>query len=185
MSILGFLTIKNVILMKGPCKVSALLCTDCQIGLVCSLRRIAVFLKNNFDRSERPPFGARLSCTPGTKCRSVGRFGKPVDSAAKACLWACFGVLLFLMQGSAIYERLPLEQTIVAARLAPPSRDTVRVQAKEIKHPLLKPIDFDIRNGLSPDEAAVLAVIAHPKPRAIRDLPPLAAAQAPPAGTLP
>ena len=166
MSILGFLTIKNVILMKGPCKVSALLCTGCQIGLVRSLRRIAVFLKNNFDRSGRPPFGARLSRTPGTKCRSVARFGKPVDSAAKACLWSCFGVLLFLMQGCAIYERLPLEQTIVAARLAPPSMDTVRVQAKEIKHPLLKPIDFDIRNGLSPDEAAVLAVIANPKLRA-------------------
>ena len=185
MSILGFLTIKNVILMKGPCKVSALLCTGCQIGLVRSLRRIAVFLKNNFDRSGRPPFGARLSRTPGTKRRSVGRFGKPVNPAAKACLWSCFGVLLFLMQGCAIYEPLPLEQTIVAARLAPPSMDTVRVQAKEIKHPLLKPIDFDIRNGLSPDEAAVLAVIANPKLRAIRDQRQLAAAQLLQAGILP
>ena len=63
--------------------------------------------------------------------------------------------------------------------------DTVRVQAKEIKHPLLKPIDFDIRNGLSPDEAAVLAVIANTKLRAVRDQRQLAAAQLLQAGILP
>ena len=59
------------------------------------------------------------------------------------------------------------------------------MQAKEIKHPLLKPIDFDIRNGLSPDEAAVLAVIANPKLRASRDERQLAAAQLLQAGILP
>src|SRR4029434_5376156 len=55
--------------------------------------------------------------------------------------------------------------------------EAIQVQAKEIHHPVLKPIEFDIRNGLSPDEAAILAVIANPKLRAIRDQRKIAAAQ--------
>ena len=60
-------------------------------------------------------------------------------------------------------------ESAVAAKLQPPSMDALRVQAKEVKHPILKPLNFDISNGLSPDEAAVLAVIANPKLRSIRD----------------
>ena len=63
--------------------------------------------------------------------------------------------------------------------------EAIRVQAKEIKHPILKPIEFDIRNGLSPDEAAILAVLANPKLRASRGQRKLAAAQLLQAGILP
>jgi outer membrane protein TolC len=63
--------------------------------------------------------------------------------------------------------------------------EVVKVQAKELQHPILKPIQFDIRNGLSPDEAALLAVIANPKLRATRDQRKLAAAQLLQAGILP
>ena len=63
--------------------------------------------------------------------------------------------------------------------------EAIRVQAKEIKHPVLKPIEFDIRNGLSPDEAAILAVLANPKLRASRGQRKLAAAQLLQAGILP
>jgi cobalt-zinc-cadmium efflux system outer membrane protein len=63
--------------------------------------------------------------------------------------------------------------------------EAIRVQAKEIQHPILKPIEFDIRNGLSPDEAAILAVIANPKLRASRDQRQLAQAQLLQAGILP
>src|SRR5262252_4989016 len=72
---------------------------------------------------------------------------------------------------------MPLDQAAVTASLAEPSMEAIQVQAKEIQHPVLKPIEFDIRNGLSPDEAAILAVIANPKLRAIRDQRKLAAAQ--------
>jgi len=63
--------------------------------------------------------------------------------------------------------------------------EVVRIKAKELHHPILKPIDFDIRDGLSADEAAILAVIANPKLRAVRDQRHLADAQLLQAGVLP
>ncbi|MEP7152681.1 MAG: TolC family protein [Nitrospira sp.] len=61
----------------------------------------------------------------------------------------------------------------------------IRIAAQEIHHPILKPLDFDDRNGLSPDEAAVLAVLANPGLRAIRDQRAIAAGQVLQAGILP
>lgn len=80
---------------------------------------------------------------------------------------------------------MPLDHATVAAKLTPPTMEAVRLQAKQIRHPILKPLDFDIGNGLSPDEAAVLAVIANPKLRSIRDQRGIAAAQLLQAGILP
>ena len=99
--------------------------------------------------------------------------------------WPGLWLLLFLIPACATYEPMPLDQTAVAARLATPSMEAIQIQAKEIRHPILKPIEFDIRNGLSPDEAAILAVIANPKLRATRDQRNLAAAQLLQAGILP
>ncbi len=106
-------------------------------------------------------------------------------STARTRSWPRLWLLLFLIPACAPYEPMPLDQTAVAARLAPPSMESLQVQAKEIRHPILKPIEFDIRNGLSPDEAAILAVIANPKLRATRDQRNLAAAQLLQAGILP
>ena len=61
----------------------------------------------------------------------------------------------------------------------------IRIAAHEIHHPILKPLDFDDRNGLSPDEAAVLAVLANPGLRAVRDQRAIAAGQVLQAGILP
>lgn len=61
----------------------------------------------------------------------------------------------------------------------------IRIAAQEIHHPILKPLDFDDRNGLSPDEAAVLAVLANPGLRAVRDRRAIAAGQVLQAGILP
>jgi outer membrane protein TolC len=63
--------------------------------------------------------------------------------------------------------------------------EAVRVQAQAIRHPILKPLEFDEQDGLSPDEAAVLAVLANPSLRAIRDRRGIAAAQVLQAGILP
>src|ERR1700758_1011833 len=90
-----------------------------------------------------------------------------------------------ILQGCATYHRMPLDRSTVTQRLTPPAMETARVEAKTIKHPILKPIDFDYRNGLSADEAAILAVIASPKLRAIRDQRGVAAAQLLQAGILP
>jgi outer membrane protein, heavy metal efflux system len=80
---------------------------------------------------------------------------------------------------------MPLDSAAVAAKLAPPDMEAVGLRAKQIKHPILKPIEFDIHNGLSPAEAEVLAVIANPQLRARRDQRKLATAQLLQAGILP
>ena len=69
--------------------------------------------------------------------------------------------------------------------LRSPNLDEVRVQAERIQHPLLKPLEIDLRDGLAPDEAAVLAVLANPTLVALRDRRGIAAAQVLQAGVLP
>ncbi len=94
-------------------------------------------------------------------------------------------IILIILHGCATYQRMPLDQSTVAQKLMPPSMETIRIEAKKIKHPILKPIEFDYRDGLSPDEAAILAVLASPKLRAIRDQRGIAAAQLIQSGILP
>jgi outer membrane protein TolC len=89
--------------------------------------------------------------------------------------------LLVALQGCVTYTPAPL----VAAKLRPPDAETIRLQAKAIHHPILQALDFDIDDGLSPDEAAILAVIANPKLRASRDQRKIVAAQLLQAGILP
>jgi outer membrane protein, heavy metal efflux system len=89
------------------------------------------------------------------------------------------------LTGCASYAPLPLDHDTVEAKLQPPDRQTIRLLAKEILHPLLQPLDFNIDDGLSPDEAAILAVIANPKLRASRDQRGIATAQLLQAGILP
>lgn len=94
-------------------------------------------------------------------------------------------IALGILQGCATYHRMPLDHSTVTRRLMPPSMEAVRIQANTVKHPILRPLDFDDRDGLSPDEAAILAVLANPKLRAIRDQRGIAAAQLLQAGILP
>jgi len=95
------------------------------------------------------------------------------------------GVLMGCMLAGGCYHPLPLTSETVEKSLTPPSMEAIRVQAKTIRHPLLRPIDFDERDGLSPDEAAVLAVLANPSLRSVRDQRGIAAGQVIQAGILP
>ena len=94
-------------------------------------------------------------------------------------------VLPIVFGGCATYHKLPLTQNIISENLKPPSLEAIRIKARSIHHPILKPIAFNIRDGLSSDEAAILAVIANPTLRAIRDQRGIAAAQLLQAGILP
>lgn len=98
-------------------------------------------------------------------------------------LWVIL-VAVFL-SGCATYRPLPLTRQAVAGRLIGPDMKNIRIRAKEIKHPILKSIEFNDSDGLSPDEAAVLAVLANPRLRAIRDRQNIANAQLLQAGLLP
>lgn len=94
-------------------------------------------------------------------------------------------LLSLVVAGCASYRPLPLDPHAVAQQLQPPSVESIQIAAQAIKHPLLAPLAYDDRDGLSPDEAAILAVIANPTLRAIRDQRGLAAAQLLQAGILP
>jgi outer membrane protein, heavy metal efflux system len=83
------------------------------------------------------------------------------------------------------YEPKPLTTSKVDQALTKPPMEEVRVKALSIRHPILKPIVFDDRDGLSPDEAAVFAVLVNPGLTAIRDQRLIAAAQLLDAGLLP
>jgi outer membrane protein TolC len=80
---------------------------------------------------------------------------------------------------------MPLDKATVSEELKPPSVDVLRIDARTIKHPILKPLNFDDSDGLSPDEAAVLSVIANTELRAVRDKRGIAAAELVQAGILP
>ncbi|NOY82617.1 MAG: TolC family protein [Kiritimatiellaeota bacterium] len=88
-----------------------------------------------------------------------------------------------LLAGCVRFTPLPLPNR--AELLTPPDMAGVRVAANSIAHPLLPPIHFDERDGLSPDEAAVLAVLLNPQLRVDRDERGTAAAQLLQAGLLP
>ena len=94
-------------------------------------------------------------------------------------------VVLGLLGGCKPYRALPLDQKVKDAALAAPDLAQTTIRAQELKHPLLRPLAIDLRDGLSPEEAAVLAVVANPDLKAIRDQRALAAAQLLEAGLLP
>jgi outer membrane protein TolC len=96
-----------------------------------------------------------------------------------------FALALITLNSCAMYHEKPINDAAVEQNLAPPNLEAIRVQAREIKHPILKPIDFGKGDGLSPQKAAVLAVLANPVLRAARDRRGVAAAQLLQAGILP
>ncbi|MHB1349739.1 MAG: TolC family protein [Anaerolineaceae bacterium] len=101
--------------------------------------------------------------------------------------WRHAGVFLLLVtvSGCATYHPMPITEETVRARLQPPDMAQMRVLAREIKHPILHPVELKADEGLSPDGAAVLAVLLNPSLRAVRDQRALSDAQILDAGLLP
>ncbi len=98
---------------------------------------------------------------------------------------AVFPLLLFFLGGCASYHAAPLDSQTVRDGLQPPSLEAVRIAAGKLDHPLLAPLVFDPTDGLSPDEAAVLAVFANPELRTMRSRLGVAGAELVAAGVLP
>lgn len=90
-----------------------------------------------------------------------------------------------LLGGCTTYHSQPLTADAVSGALQPPELEAVRVAAGAIQHPLLPPVTIDGRDGFTPDELAIIAVIASPRLRAVRDQRGLANAQVIEAGVLP
>lgn len=100
-------------------------------------------------------------------------------------MFLLLGLTLAMLEGCAKYHRMPLDPSAVSRQLQPLAMADIRILAKNIKHPILKPVRFNDRDGLSPDEAGVLAVLVNPELRAVRDQKGLAEAQVFQAGILP
>jgi outer membrane protein TolC len=94
-------------------------------------------------------------------------------------------VLILFVCGCAQYRAKPLTSEGVEKGLAARDPQALRVEASSFKHPILKPVEVDLQRGLSPDEAAILAVIVNPSLRAERDQRAISAAQLLGAGILP
>ncbi|MGE5190500.1 MAG: TolC family protein [Gemmatimonadota bacterium] len=115
-------------------------------------------------------------------------FAEPGESLEKLARgWRQAGVLsiLLFIGGCATYHPMPITSEAVDAMLRPPDMAQVRVLAREIKHPILRPIQLKADEGLSPDGAAILAVLLNPSLRAVRDQRALSQAQLLDAGLLP
>ncbi|KAB2641679.1 MAG: TolC family protein [Verrucomicrobia bacterium] len=89
------------------------------------------------------------------------------------------------LSGCATYHALALNSANVERRLRPPNSNALAIAARQINHPLLHPLRLDASDGLSPDAAALLAVLLNPALRALRDQAGEAQAQLLKAGILP
>ena len=90
-----------------------------------------------------------------------------------------------LLLGCSHYQPKPLTDEVIQKELETPTVQQLTIQAAKIRHPLIKPITFNLQDGLSPDEAALLAVLRNPELRASRDKQGIAKAQLLQAGLLP
>ena len=93
--------------------------------------------------------------------------------------------LLLAQAGCVAYHQNPLTEAAVNATLAVPAMSVLAVEAGRIRHPILKPVHINEAAGLSPDEAAILAVLVNPDLKAQRDKKGISAAQLFQAGILP
>ena len=93
--------------------------------------------------------------------------------------------LLIPLSSCASYHPLPLSNASFQQRLRIPAAKALQIAAAQLHHPLFAPVPLNLRTGLGPDQAAVLAVILNPKLRADRDRRGLAVAQLIQAGILP
>ena len=96
-------------------------------------------------------------------------------------------IAVLLVSGCSTYDGKPgaLGSAAVNAALAAPSFENLKVEAAKLRHPLLAPLTIDGSDGFSPDEVALMSVIASPQLRALRDQRGVAAAQVVSAGLLP
>jgi cobalt-zinc-cadmium efflux system outer membrane protein len=101
------------------------------------------------------------------------------------CCRRIFLISLCVVAGCARYKPLPLGSAGVERGGMILQSDSLRLAAKDLKHPMLQPVELTPAQGITPDQAAVLAVLLNPMLRAARDQRDVAAAQVFAAGILP
>lgn len=119
-----------------------------------------------------------MKCAPVKSVRDFLKFAARIVSTVVFALLAA-------VAGCASYQPQPLTAARVEAALQPPGPAELQVLAREISHPFLRPVVLQPDQGLTPESAAVLAVLLNPGLRAARDQRQLAEAQLLAAGLLP
>lgn len=89
----------------------------------------------------------------------------------------CGLVGVVVMAGCQHYKAMPLTDAAVDGALTFPTTQPLRDLAGKINHPMLSPVPIDLQGGLTPDAAAIVAVVTNPALRAQRDRGSLAQAQ--------
>lgn len=97
---------------------------------------------------------------------------------------AALALSTLALQGCAVYEAAPLQGAAEDA-LTQPERAALTVAAASLQHPRLAPVALDFTRPLTPEELAVIAVVASPDLKAARARAGLARAQVFSAGLLP
>jgi cobalt-zinc-cadmium efflux system outer membrane protein len=108
-----------------------------------------------------------------------------MQSPARFIHHCLFSSLALLALGCQSYHAVPLNHSAIEHSLAQPTDHELTVQANQIRNPLLHPVELQPSEGLSPDEAAIMAVVVNPSLRAERDRRNIAQAELLQAGILP
>lgn len=82
-----------------------------------------------------------------------------------------------LAAGCTAYVAEPLNNDSINRALALPPAETIALRARQVEHPLLRPVAIDLNEGITPEQAGVLAVLISPSLRSERDRRSLASAQ--------
>ena len=112
-------------------------------------------------------------------------FGDVCNKKWNASLRRASVIAVMTCLGCQSYSQQPLSVEAVDYRLKPPSDDRLQADALKVKHPMLAPIQLHPDEGLTPDGAAILAVLMNPGLRSARDQRGIAAAALLQAGLLP
>lgn len=83
------------------------------------------------------------------------------------------------------YHARPLPPRDTVGRASDADLRAIEVQASEIEHPLLRPLVVNVEDGITPEEAALLALATSPELRRARAVRGITAAQLVAAGVLP
>ncbi len=94
-------------------------------------------------------------------------------------------IAFLMLAGCSTYHPKPLEPDAIEKALQIPAAAALTQQAAAFEHPILQPVRLDPSRPLSPQTAAILAVLINPSLRAKRDRIEVAGAQVIAAGLLP
>ncbi|HET6247290.1 MAG TPA: TolC family protein [Tepidisphaeraceae bacterium] len=99
--------------------------------------------------------------------------------------WWLYFISTACLAGCQRYEPMPLAAPALQEAIATQPADQLQASVDRLDHPTLLPVTIDFEHGLTPDAAAVVAVITNPSLRALRDQHCLASAQLLQASLLP